>query len=135
MAENGRIWLKIIKKGLGMAGMTVYDMHSSNGWNGRLWLKVVLNAANNRKCLYLKKDGYLMTMMKMTMMMGKNQMGSLIHNCFGPPFLSVGGLLSTGATLSGFYLFVELGYYYILFQPIRAENYTSSLLKETSIHV
>ena len=31
------------------------------------------------------------------------------HHCFGPPFLSLGGLLSTGATLSSSYLFVELG--------------------------
>ena len=31
------------------------------------------------------------------------------HHCFGPPFLSLGGLLSIGATLSSFYLFVELG--------------------------
>ena len=31
------------------------------------------------------------------------------HICFGPPFLSRGGLLSTGATLSSFDLLVELG--------------------------
>ena len=31
------------------------------------------------------------------------------HHCFGSPFLSLGGLLSTGASLSNFYLFVELG--------------------------
>ena len=79
--------------------------------------------------------GYLMMIIKMTMMMGKNQMGSLIHNFFGPPLLSVGGMLSTGATQSGVYLFVELGYYYILFQHKCVKNYTSSLLKETSIHV
>jgi hypothetical protein len=47
----------------------------------------------------------------------------------------VGGMLSTGATQSGVYLFVELGYYYILFQHKCVKNYTSSLLKETSIHV
>ena len=97
--------------------------------NGRLWLKVVLNAAYNQKCLYLKKDGYLMMMMKMIMMMGKNQMGSPIHNCFGPPFLSVGGLLSPGATLSGDYLFVELGYYYILFQHKFAKKLHQHLIK------
>ena len=32
MAEIGQIQLKIIRKRLGLAGMTVYDMHSSNGW-------------------------------------------------------------------------------------------------------
>ena len=32
-----------------------------------------------------------------------------IHICFGPPFLSGGGLLSKGATLSSFDLLVELG--------------------------
>ena len=40
------------------------------------------------------------------------------HNCFGPLFLSVGGLLSTGATLSSVYLFVELGLPLNLFSSI-----------------
>ena len=31
------------------------------------------------------------------------------HNCFGPPFLLVEGLLSTGPTPSRFYLLVEMG--------------------------
>ena len=31
------------------------------------------------------------------------------HNCFGPPFLFVEGLLSTGPTPSSFYLLVEMG--------------------------
>ena len=66
---------------------------------------------------------------------GEKSNGKPLHNGFGPPFLSVGGLVTTGATLSGFYLFLELGYYYILFQHICAENYTNSILKETSIHV
>ena len=30
-------------------------------------------------------------------------------HCFGAPFLSLGALLSTGATFSSFYLFVEFG--------------------------
>ena len=31
------------------------------------------------------------------------------HNCFGPPFLFVEGLLSTGPTPSSFYLLLEMG--------------------------
>ena len=34
---------------------------------------------------------------------------SVCHNCFGPPFLFVEGLLSTGPTPSSFYLLVEMG--------------------------
>ena len=33
----------------------------------------------------------------------------LSHNCFGPLFLFVEGLLSTGSTPSSFYLLVEMG--------------------------
>ena len=39
MAEIGRIRLKIIRKGLGLAGMTVYDMHSSNGWKWKAMIE------------------------------------------------------------------------------------------------
>ena len=135
MAEIGRIRLKIIRKGLGLAGMTVYDMHSLNGWKWKARIETSIKCCKYQEMSVSENNGYLMMMMKMTIMVGENRVGSLIHNCFGPPFLSVGGLLSTGATLSGFYLFVELGYYYILFQHICAENYTNSILKETSIHV
>ena len=31
------------------------------------------------------------------------------HNCFGPPFLFVKGLFSTGPTPSSFYLWVDMG--------------------------
>ena len=31
------------------------------------------------------------------------------HNCFGPPLVFLEGLLSTGPTLSSFYLLVEMG--------------------------
>ena len=45
---------------------------------------------------------------------------ALLHkpHCFGAPFLSLGALLSTGATLSSFYLFVELGLLLYLFSSI-----------------
>ena len=33
----------------------------------------------------------------------------IAHNCFGPPFLFVEGLLSTWPTPSSFYLLVEMG--------------------------
>ena len=35
--------------------------------------------------------------------------GCAYHYCFGAPLLTLGALLSTGATLSSFYFFVELG--------------------------
>ena len=43
----------------------------------------------------------------------------LRHNCFGPLFLLVEGLLSTGPTPSSFYLLVEMGLPLDLFPAYR----------------
>ena len=46
--------------------------------------------------------------LKMIMQRLKEKLTTTFHNCFGPPFLFVEGLLSMGPTPSSFYLLVEM---------------------------